>query len=47
LLYHVKEEYSVEYRENYAYGLLREARLSLQTARPQQYEADPEEKVEF
>ena len=47
MLYHVKEEYGVEYRENYAYELLREARLSLQTARPQQYEADPEEKVEF
>ena len=47
LLHHVKEEYGVEYHENYAYELLREAGLSLRTARPQHHEADPEEKVEF
>jgi len=47
LLYYVKEEYGVEYHENYAYELLREAGLSLRTARPQHYEADPEEKAEF
>jgi len=44
---HIKEEYGVEYHENYAYELLREAGLSLRTARPQHYEADPEEKAEF
>ncbi|PGF14446.1 hypothetical protein CP556_20090 [Natrinema sp. CBA1119] len=42
LLHHVNEEYSVEYHEDYAYELLREAVLSLWTARPQHYEADPE-----
>ncbi|WP_423995056.1 IS630 family transposase [Halorubrum trapanicum] len=47
LLHHVKEEYGVEYHENYAYELLREAGLSLRTARPQHHEADPEEKAEF
>ena len=47
LLHHIKEEYGVEYHENYAYELLREAGLSLRTARPQHYEADPEEKAEF
>ena len=47
LLHHVNEEYGVEYHENYAYELLREAGLSLRTARPQHYEADPEEKAEF
>jgi transposase len=47
LLYHVKEEYGVEYHENYAYELLREAGLSLRTARPRHHEADPEEKAEF
>ena len=43
----MKTEYGVEYHENYAYELLREAGLSLRTARPQHYEADPEEKAEF
>ncbi|WP_193310789.1 winged helix-turn-helix domain-containing protein [Halorubrum halophilum] len=47
LLHHVKTEYGVEYHENYAYELLREAGLSLRTAQPQHYEADPEEKAEF
>ena len=47
LLHHIKEEYSVEYHENYAYELLREAGLSLRTARPRHHEADPEEKAEF
>ena len=47
LLHHVKEEYGVEYHENYAYDLLREAELSLRAARPQHHEADPEEKAEF
>jgi len=47
LLYHVKAEYGVEYHENYAYELLREAGLSLRTARPRHHEADPEEKAEF
>ena len=47
LLHHVKDEYGVEYHENYAYELLREAGLSLRTARPQHHEADPEEKAEF
>jgi len=47
LLHHVKAEFGVEYHENYAYKLLREAGLSLRTARPQHYEADPEEKAEF
>ena len=47
LLHHIKEKYGVEYHENYAYELLREAGLSLRTARPQHYEADPEEKAEF
>jgi hypothetical protein len=46
-LYELKEEYGVEYHENYAYELLREAGLSLRTARPQHHEADPEEKAEF
>ena len=47
LLYHINEEYGVEYHENYAYELLREAGLSLRTARPQHHEADPKEKAEF
>ncbi|MEF8839176.1 MAG: winged helix-turn-helix domain-containing protein [Haloarculaceae archaeon] len=47
LLDYVKEEYGVEYHENYAYELLREAGLSLRTARPQHHEADSEEKAEF
>jgi transposase len=47
LLHHIKEEYGVEYHENYAYELLREAGLSLRTARPRHHEADPEEKAEF
>ncbi|MFB1066348.1 IS630 family transposase [Natrinema sp. H-ect4] len=47
LLHHVKEEYGVEYHETYAYDLLKEAGLSLRTARPQHYKADPEEKAEF
>ncbi|MDB2260638.1 hypothetical protein DJ83_09990 [Halorubrum ezzemoulense] len=47
LLHHVKKEYGVEYHENYAYELLREAGLSLRTARPRHHEADPEEKAEF
>ena len=45
-LYELKEEYGVEYHENYAYELLRETGLSLRTARPQHHEADPEEKAE-
>ena len=47
LLHHAKEEYGVEYHENYAYDSLREAGLSLRTARPRHHEADPEEKAEF
>jgi len=47
LLHHVKEEYGVEYHETYAYDLLKEAGLSLRTARPRHHEADPEEKAEF
>jgi len=47
LIHHVKEEYDVEYHENYAYELLKEAGLSLRTARPQHHESDPEEKAEF
>jgi transposase len=47
LLHHVKEEYGVEYHETYVYDLLKEAGLSLRTARPQHYEVDPEEKIEF
>jgi len=47
LLHHAKEEYGVEYHETYAYDLLKEAGLSLRTARPQHHEADPEEKAEF
>ena len=47
LLHHVKTEYGVEYHENYAYELLREAGLSSRTARSQYYEANPEEKAEF
>ena len=47
LVRHVKKEYGVEYHENYTYELLREAGLSLRTARPQHYEADPEQKAEF
>jgi transposase len=47
LLHHAKEEYSVEYHETYSYDLLKEAVLSARTARPQHYEADPEEKAEF
>ncbi|WP_161618939.1 helix-turn-helix domain-containing protein [Haloarcula marismortui] len=39
--------YGVEYHETYAYDLLKEAGLSLRTARPQHHEADPEEKAEF
>ena len=46
-LHHVKEEYDVEYHENYAYELLKEVGLSLRTARPQHHETDPEEKTEF
>ena len=45
MLHHVKKEYGVEYHENYAYELLRKTGLSLRTARPQHYEADPEEKA--
>lgn len=47
LLHHIKAEFGVEYHENYAYELLKEAGLSLRTARPQHYEADPEEKADF
>ena len=47
LLYHVKEEYDVEYHETYAYDLLKEAGLSCRTARPRHHEADPEDKAEF
>jgi len=47
LLHHAKEEYGVQYHETYAYDLLKEAGLSLRTARPQHHEADPEEKAEF
>ena len=47
LLYHVKEEYGVEYHKNYAYDLLKEAGLSSRTARPRHHEADPEDKAEF
>ena len=47
LLYHVKEEYGVEYSKAYAYELLDEAGLSLRTARPRHHKADPEEKAEF
>jgi transposase len=47
LLHHINKQYGVEYHENYAYELLREAGLSLRTARPRHHEADPEEKAEF
>jgi len=47
VLHHIKEEYGVEYHELYAYELLEQAGLSLRTARPQHYEADPEKKAEF
>ena len=47
LLHHVKEEYDVEYHETYVYDLLKEAELSLRTARPKHHEAAPEEKAEF
>jgi transposase len=47
LLHHAKEEYGVEYHETYAYDLLKEAGLSLRTARPRHHEADPEETAEF
>ena len=47
LLHHIKQEYGVEYHEQYAYELLREAGLSLRTVRPQHHEADPDEKAEF
>ncbi|MEY7851160.1 IS630 family transposase [Natrarchaeobius sp. A-rgal3] len=47
LLYHVKEEYGVEYHENYAYELLREAGLSLRTARPQITKLTPRRKSNF
>ena len=38
LCHHVKAEYGVEYHENYAYELLREAGLSSRTARPRHHE---------
>ncbi|WP_394334812.1 winged helix-turn-helix domain-containing protein [Halorubrum sp. SD683] len=47
MLYHVKEEYGVEYSEGHARKLLGKAGLSCRTARPRNHEADPEIEVEF
>ena len=47
LLYHVKEEYGVEYSEGHARKLLGKAELSYRTARPRNHEADPQQEDEF
>jgi transposase len=47
LLHHVKEEYGVEYSEGHARKLMAKAELSHRTARPRNYEADPDQEAEF
>jgi transposase len=47
LLHHVKEKYGVEYSGGHARKLMGKAELSWRTARPRNYEADPEQEAEF
>ena len=47
LLYHIKEEYGVEYSGGHVRKLLCKAGLSYRTARPRHHEANLEQKQEF
>ena len=45
--HHLKSEYGVEYSLRHIRRLMREAGLTWRTARPEHYQADPEEAAEF
>ena len=47
LLYHIKEEYGVEYSKGHGRKLMGKAGLSCRTARPRNHKADPEKEAEF